>query len=293
MNGLTGSQVADIPFVVRYRTMSLLQVPSKIHHLVSCLQHLASCTMLFLLAAYCLLLTAYFLLYPASCILYPVSRAFSAYCLLLAEGREMGSNMGALCRRGAVVLLVIGFIGCAAIPRLSVTYKLPPTSGTARSTPIYLTIKDDRPYEETMGIGARKDFGGTPISISLAVKTDEGESQGMGVFELPMLLKEGFSRRIERAGLDISQERRSGQPEIAIVLKEFLLDLVDRKWRFVMGYEARLIKEGKVLASQNISGNGERLKLIGHKQADEVVTEVFTDTLNQFNPNRLFQQAGL
>lgn len=205
----------------------------------------------------------------------------------------MDWNMGALCRRGTVVLLVIGFIGCAAIPRLNVTYKLPPSAGTTRSTPVYLTIQDERRSAEIMGVGARQDFGGTVDSISLAVKTTEGEGQGLGVFELPMLLKEGFSRRIERAGLDVSQERRSGQPEIAVVLKEFLLDLVDRKWRFVMAYEARLIKEGKVFASQSISGNGERLKLYGHKQADEIVTEVFTDTMNQFNPNRLFQQAGL
>ncbi|RJR44275.1 MAG: hypothetical protein C4576_13140 [Desulfobacteraceae bacterium] len=205
----------------------------------------------------------------------------------------MDWNMGAFCRRGAVFLLAMGLMGCAAIPRLNVTYKLPPTTGQTSSEPVYLTIHDERSYEEIMGVGARKDFGETPVSISLAVKTGEGEGHGVGVFEMPMLLKEGFSRRIQRAGLDLSQERRSGQPEIAIVVRQFLLDLVDRKWRFVMDYEARLIKEGKMLASQSVSGNGERLKLYGHKQADEVVTEVFTDTLNQFDPIRLFHLAGL
>jgi len=72
-----------------------------------------------------------------------------------------------------------------------------------------------------------------------------------------------------------------------------LLDLVDRKWLFAMSFEARLIKEGRVLSSQTISGNAERLKIYGYGQADEVVTEVFTDTLNQFNPDRLLRLAGM
>ena len=206
----------------------------------------------------------------------------------------MDWNMGLLCRRGGILLLVFGIAGCAAIPRLNVTYRLPPATGeTTRPMPVYLTVQDERRSEEIMGIGARRDFGGTPVSLSLAVKRGEEEGHGVGVFELPMLLREGFLRRIEQAGLDVTSERVSGQPEISIVLREFLLDLVDRKWRFAMGYEARLVKDGKVLSSQTISGNGERLKVYGHKQADQVVTEVFTDTLNQFNPGRLLQRAGM
>ncbi len=202
-------------------------------------------------------------------------------------------NMGVLCRRGVVLCIVFGLVGCAAIPRLNVTYRLPPTTGQPRSMPVYLTIEDERKSEEIMGSGARKDFGGTPVSIALNVKSGEEEGHGVGLFELPMLLREGFARRIKQAGFDLSSERRSGDAEISIALKDFFLDLIDRKWRFAMGYEARLIKDGKVISSQTISGNGERLKIYGHKQADEVVAEVFTDTLNQFDPDRLLRKAGM
>lgn len=206
----------------------------------------------------------------------------------------MDLKMRPLCRRGAVLLMIFGLVGCAeALPRLNVTYRLPSTTGQARPTTVYLTVQDERRSQQIMGIGAREDFKGLPVSISLVVKRGEEEGHGVGLFELPMLLREGFLRRIEQAGLDVTSERISGQPEISIVLREFLLDLVDRKWRFAMGYEARLVKDGKVLSSQTISGNGERLKVYGHKQADQVVTEVFTDTLNQFNPGRLLQQAGM
>jgi hypothetical protein len=189
--------------------------------------------------------------------------------------------------------MVFGIMSCAAIPRLNVTYRLPTTPGKVQPTPVHLSVQDERQSDELMGRGARKDFGGIPVSMALNVKRGEEEVHGVGVFELPMLLKEGFARRIEQAGFDVSSERRSGQAEISILLKEFFLDLVDRKWRFAMAYEARLVKDGKVLSSQTISGSAERLKIFGHKQADEVVAEVFTDTLNQFNPGRLLQLAGM
>jgi hypothetical protein len=204
----------------------------------------------------------------------------------------MDRIMGALFKRGAVLFLLLGIISCATIPRLTVTYRLPP-AGQYRGTPVFLTIEEQQPGREILGMGARKDFGGSPVSLALAVKRGDEEGMGVGVFELPMLLREGLERRIKQAGLEVSSEKRPGVPEISILLKDFFLDLVDRKWRFAMAYEARLIKDGRILATQTISGNAERLKLYGYKQADEVVTEVFTDTLNQFDPGRLLRQGGL
>ncbi len=192
----------------------------------------------------------------------------------------------------AVLLLVLGIISCAAIPRLTITYGLPAKAGGYKGTPVFLTVQDQQQNREILGMGARRDFEGAPVSLAFAVKKGDEESQGIGVFELPMLLREAFKRRIEQAGFEVSSER-GAYPEISVLLKDFFLDLVDRKWRFSMAYEARLIKDGKVLASQTINGNGERLKVYGYKQADEVITDVFTDTLNQFNPERLLRQGGL
>ena len=39
-------------------------------------------------------------------------------------------------------------------------------------------------------------------------------------------------------------------------------------WYIFINFNTRLVKDGKVLSSQTISGNGERLKVYGHKQAD-------------------------
>ncbi len=60
-----------------------------------------------------------------------------------------------------------------------------------------------------------------------------------------------------------------------------------------MDYEAKLVKDRKELAKQMISGQGERLKLVGRRQADIILGEIFTDLVNKANMSRLFRQAGL
>jgi hypothetical protein len=60
-----------------------------------------------------------------------------------------------------------------------------------------------------------------------------------------------------------------------------------------MAYEARLSKDGKVLARQIVSGEGERMKIMGREQADIILGEVFTDLVNRVDLDRLFREAGL
>lgn len=193
--------------------------------------------------------------------------------------------------KGAALLFAFGILACAALPRLNVNYRLPPRAQDLGPA-VYLSVQDDRPNKETFRPGARKEFGGPEASISLTLKSGESE-QSLGIFEVPMLFREAFQRRLGQAGVSVRPERRAGEPEISILLKTFSLDLVDRKWLFEMSFDARLLRDGKLLTTQMINGKGERLKIYGLKQAEDVVTEVFTDTINQFDAARLFRQAGL
>ncbi|MCD4716111.1 MAG: hypothetical protein K8R45_05145, partial [Desulfobacterales bacterium] len=76
-------------------------------------------------------------------------------------------------------------------------------------------------------------------------------------------------------------------------LNEFLLDLVDQRWMVKMSYEAKLLKEGKVLATRTVSGQAERFKLIGRDEAGRAVGEIFTDMINRLDVLGFFQSAGL
>jgi hypothetical protein len=94
-------------------------------------------------------------------------------------------------------------------------------------------------------------------------------------------------------GAEVVSERKESEIEMMIVLKDLLLDLADRDWVVTMGFEARLMKEGEFLASQTISGQAERLKVLGRRDADKVMGEIFSDVVNRLDVPRLFQQAGL
>jgi len=83
------------------------------------------------------------------------------------------------------------------------------------------------------------------------------------------------------------------EPVIEIDLKKFFLDLVDRKWVAEISYEARLIKNNKLLATETISGNAERFKMFPQSDAEKVLGEIFTDVVNKLDFGKLFQQAEL
>lgn len=193
---------------------------------------------------------------------------------------------------GAALLTSFGILACAALPRLDLNYRLPAkTQELGRAA--CLSVEDDRSSRESFGPGARREFGGPDASISLTISRGGGEGQTLGIYEVPALMREAFGRRLQQAGVRVLPDRRPGELEISFQLKTFHLDLVDRKWLFEMGYDARLLREGKVLTTQSIHGKGERLRIFGTKQAEDLLTEVFTDALNQFDAARLFRQAGL
>jgi hypothetical protein len=100
-------------------------------------------------------------------------------------------------------------------------------------------------------------------------------------------------RKLENEGMELAPRQTLGEPELLIVLNEFLLDLVDRRWMVKMSYEAKLLKEGKVLATRTINGQAERFKLIGRDEADTAVGEIFTDMINRLDVLGLFQSTGL
>jgi len=106
-------------------------------------------------------------------------------------------------------------------------------------------------------------------------------------------MREAFKRRLENLGLGLLTEQSAGTPQLLIILSEFTLDLVNRRWVVQMSYEARLVKNGKVLAAQTISGQAERYKLLGRREADTALGEIFTDLINRLDVVRLFQQARL
>jgi hypothetical protein len=176
---------------------------------------------------------------------------------------------------------------------LNVRYQLPSQSDRLKGREVVLVVEDARMENTILGQGAKEDFENFPGSISLSIARQNKTGPVIGLYGPSALIEEGFRRRLENEGMELVSGRNLGKAELLVVLKEFMLDLVDRRWVVRMGYEAKLLKEGKVLATRTVSGQAERFKLIGRDEADRAVGEIFTDMINRLDVLGLFQSAGL
>ena len=196
--------------------------------------------------------------------------------------------------RGLIsVLFTVLMVGCASIPELKVLYRLPAPSNDLKGRKVFLAVEDGRKTKALFGQGAKQEFGNYAGNISLSVARYKETGFKIGPFQLPAMMKEGFKRRLENAGIEVLSERTHGEPQLLIVINTFILDLVDRTWIAKMSYEAKLMKDGAVLAAQIVEGEAERVKVMGRKEADTVTGEIFTDMVNRLDLLRLFQQAKL
>ena len=75
------------------------------------------------------------------------------------------------------------------------------------------------------------------------------------------------------------------------MLNRFVLDLEARKWILTMSYQTILKEDGNLVISESISGS-ERMKVVGSRDAEKIISELISDTINKADISNLFQQAG-
>ena len=182
-------------------------------------------------------------------------------------------------------------VSCATIPDLKVTYHLPPKSDELMGRKVYLEFEDNRETKNILGKGASNEFRNFSGNISLSLVRDHGEGFLIGLFEVRSLFTEAFGRRLKNLGLTVVSESEEARVRMVILLEEFSLDLVNRRWIARTSYEARIVSSGDTLVKQSVNGEAERYKIVGHSQADEVMGELFTDAINRLDVVKLFNRA--
>ncbi len=187
-------------------------------------------------------------------------------------------------------ILVIGALvgACASKSYINLNYSLPVASDNLKGKRVFLDLRDTRSDKSIFGQNAKDDFKYFTGFFSLSVKQGE-KSFIAGAFDLPSLFKEAFKRKFENSGLDVVTQQEKTIPVLKIVIKEFRLDLVDRKWVAGIRYEARLLKGDLLLVTKTISGDAERVKVIGQGDAEKVLGEIFTEIVNQLNLGKLLE----
>lgn len=192
-----------------------------------------------------------------------------------------------------IILLTLAAVSCSTIPNPRINYHIPPPRpDSLKGKKISLILEDERRMKYVLGMGALDDFKDFSGSLSLSLTGDKGNEVPVGLFDTRSLFREAFIRRFEELGVKVATERVPGQITLVIALKEFSLDLIKRKWVCKMAYEARVEKAGLVIYKHDINGEGERLKLIGTKEADILMSEIFTDIINRLDLEEVFKKAA-
>ncbi len=204
--------------------------------------------------------------------------------------REINQGCGIML---VILMLFIFTASCASIPELKVSYQLPPASAQLKGKQVLLKIKDSRTNKEDLGKVAKNELPGFSGNFSLSVAQHNEAELNAGIYRVIGIMREVFRRRMENDGLIPVLQESEEVPQLLIVLNEFFLDRAGRDWVFKMGYEARLVKNDKVLSRENISGEGARYNFSGRGAAETVLGEIFTDSVNRLDINKLFQRAGL
>jgi hypothetical protein len=198
-----------------------------------------------------------------------------------------------------LILFLLTAVSCSTVPVLHVNYRVPEKTNQLQGKKVFLEIRDSRTDKDMLGEGAREDFKNNPENVSLSVA--EGKERGfkIGVFSLGDMMREIFKERLTGLGLDVVTDigSRGEEPTLVIDLQAFKLDLtkgaVKRTWTARISYIAEIQGKGKALASNKISGESEKLKIVLRKEADSLISDLVTDLANRLDAEALLRQAGL
>ena len=193
--------------------------------------------------------------------------------------------------RAISIILVVAVLSsfCAAKNFLTVNYQLPTESVELKDTRVVLTVKDIREDTRIVTPSAQKALKNFTGHFALIVAQKNTEDRLVGAFSLSSMIREIFYQRLKNAGVQVVTEEDIGVPTVEIVLKEFKLDLANRKWFITMNYQANLIKQNRVVAGEKITGSAERLRVISGKNAEIIIGELVSDVVNRLNLNEFLQ----
>jgi len=190
-------------------------------------------------------------------------------------------------------VVFIGIFACSCAPTqlLRINYQLPASTASLEDIRVSVAVNDMRRTKAFLSQSARetlKDFSG---NFTLLVTQDESSSALLGAYDLTAAVNALFTQRLLHAGVTVV-DKNDGDAEMEIVLKECMLDLQGRNWVFSMSYQTNILRAGKTTVSETITGRAERLKTIGGRDAEKVISELLTDMVNRLEVAQLFRQAG-
>lgn len=192
-----------------------------------------------------------------------------------------------------VVLLFISLIGCTKRPYLVVDYKIVAASNQLDGKRLRLQVKDLRLNPSIFTPVAAAQFPGFEDRYRLTRLNGKNEKTLLDEQDLHGLFYEAFAMRLEKMGVEIVPMERDDVPLFQILINTLKIDLQDRKWVTSVSFEGNLSVDNQLVARETVSGEAERVKILGTKGADDTFSDIFTEIVNRLNIVKLFRQAKM
>jgi hypothetical protein len=190
------------------------------------------------------------------------------------------------------LLVALSAAACATSNVLGVNYQLPARPSEPIPHSVAIVFEDARKDSALLSRSAREELEGFTNVFALTVSKPGRSSELKGAYPLGPLFTEILRYRLEDAGLKVLPSSAGADAQFTFVLKEFQMDFGDRKWSAAVAYEARLVKNEALLSRQTVNGSAERVMWMKKADAEKVIGELMSDTINQMDLAALFKQAG-
>jgi hypothetical protein len=190
------------------------------------------------------------------------------------------------------LLVALSAAACATSNVLGVNYQLPARPSEPIPRSVAIVFEDARKDSALLSRSAREELEGFTNVFALTVSKPGRSGELKGAYPLGPLFTEILRYRLEDAGLKVLPSIAGADAQFTFVLKEFQMDFGDRKWSAAVAYEARLVKNEALLSRQTVNGSAERVMWMKKADAEKVIGELMSDTINQMDLAALFKQAG-
>ncbi len=191
------------------------------------------------------------------------------------------------------MICLMALWSCAGRAYLIVDYTIPKGSQQLNDQSVRLRIDDQRKDRNILAPSAADKFQAFDDRYSLAWVTPDKGRILAGEHDLEALFKRAFEKRLSLLGAATAPDSDLQSPELSIVLEELTVDLKGQKWISEVAYLATLTLEGHPITREQIRGTAERIRIIGRKGADMVLSDIFTEVINRLDVVTLFQKAEL
>ena len=191
-----------------------------------------------------------------------------------------------------ITIIIVMVAACAKPYHFYVKYDLTESAIPLKGQKVFLQVLDGRDSADFLSQNARNEFDRWDGRFAL-YHTPKKPKGDIETYPLSGLIEAAMKMRLETMGITVVAERMEDTPLFEIILNKFFLDLNDRTWLSDFSYEVKLTRDSQKTGREIVSGQAERTKVMGRGAGEILVGDIFTESINKLNIDKLFKNAGI